>query len=123
MMFRDIIADMKFRDTKQGFVVDLSKEVIDEVCLAEIKDYFYEHKKRKRIALNLRDVEVKTHNFFEFLKDFSVKQKISVFNINSELFILFNLMKYNEYVDFYNREDDFLQNRYSLVNRNFKICA
>jgi len=114
---------MYIRDNKQGFIVDLSNSVIDDICVDEIRDYFRLHKKRKRIAFNLHNVEVKSHNFFEFLKSFSEKQKISVFNIASDLFILFNLMKYNAYVDFFNREDDFLNNKFSLVSRNFRICV
>jgi len=75
----------------------------------------------KPIALDLKEVESVTEDFFTFIKNFSEATKITLLNIPSELFALLNLRRYDKNVKMFNNNLDFVQDKNELVNRKFHL--
>lgn len=71
-----------------------------------------------RIGLDLDFVQDCT---IEFLNKVFRFKNISVFNINPEVFALFNLMNIDKKSNLFVSEEDFLNNSHRLLNRRFAI--
>lgn len=76
---------------------------------------------KNSIALDLKEVETVTEDFFTFIKNFSETTKLTLLNIPSELFAMLNLRRYDKNVRMFNNNLDFIQDKNELVNRKFKI--
>ena len=75
----------------------------------------------KPVALDLKEVESVTEDFFTFIKNFSETTKLTLLNIPSELFALLNLKRYDKNVRMFNNNLDFIEDKHELVNRRFHI--
>ena len=73
------------------------------------------------VALDLKEVESVTEDFFTFIKNFSETTKLTLLNIPSELFALLNLKRYDKNVRMFNNNLDFIEDKHELVNRRFHI--
>lgn len=75
----------------------------------------------KPIALDLKEVESVTEDFFTFIKNFSETTRLTLLNIPSELFALLNLRRYDKNVKMFNSNLDFFEDKRELINRKFHI--
>jgi len=75
----------------------------------------------QHLALDLRDVETVTEDFFTFIKNFSQTTNLSLVNISAELFAILNLRRYDKNVRMYNTELDYIQDKNELINRKFHL--
>ena len=75
----------------------------------------------KPIALDLKEVESVTEDFFTFIKNFSETTRLTLLNIPSELFALLNLRRYDQNVKMFNSNLDFFEDKRELINRKFHI--
>lgn len=75
----------------------------------------------KPVALDLKEVESVTEDFFTFIKNFSETTKLTLLNIPSELFALLNLRRYDKNVRMFNNNLDFVEDKRELINRKFHI--
>ncbi|MGN0019015.1 MAG: hypothetical protein ACI37S_08245 [Candidatus Gastranaerophilaceae bacterium] len=75
----------------------------------------------KSIALDLKEVESVTEDFFTFVKNFSETTKLTLLNIPSELFAMLNLRRYDKNVKMFNNNLDFFEDKRELVNRKFHL--
>ncbi len=75
----------------------------------------------KPVALDLKEVESVTEDFFTFIKNFSETTKLTLLNIPSELFALLNLRRYDKNVRMFNNNLDFIEDKRELINRKFHI--
>ncbi len=72
-----------------------------------------------RVGLDLTFVQDCT---IEFIEELYKLNKIGIFNIQSNIFALFNIMKVDKCVNLFVSEQDFITDKNRLVNRNFYIC-
>lgn len=75
----------------------------------------------RQVALDLRFVQDCTIDFIESLKEIASTKKIGIFNIPSDIFVLFNIMKIDKTVKLFVCEPDFEENTRQLINRQFSL--
>ena len=75
----------------------------------------------RQVGIDLKYVYDCTIDFIEALKDTAENKKISIFNIPSDIFVLFNVMKLDRAVNLYVSESDFELGARRLINRNFRL--
>lgn len=73
----------------------------------------------KSAAIDLSYVSECTIDFIEELKKFASIKNIGVFNIPSDIFVLFNIMKIDRYASLFVSESDFETDSRQLINRQF----
>ena len=76
---------------------------------------------KRRIALDLSFVTECSYDFVEKLKEFSKDRVVSIFNIPSDLFVLFNIMQIDKSAKLYVSELDFLSASRQIINRKFSV--
>ena len=101
-------------------VLCLKSSGLDFLTVIKIK-YYMLFKKDYKLAFDMRFVKNIRENFLQFIKKCSQKNKISLFNLNSEIMALMNIRNYNKYVYIYTDESDFCQNTRAIVNRQFRV--
>ena len=57
----------------------------------------------------------------EFIEELYKLKSLNIFNIPSDIFTLFNMMNVDKYTGLFVSEEDFLDNKYRLVNRKFSL--
>ena len=57
----------------------------------------------------------------EFIEELLKITPINIFNISSEIFVLFNIMNVDKHANLFVSEQDFKINRRRLINRQFSI--
>ena len=75
----------------------------------------------RQVGIDLKYVYDCTIDFIEALKESAKNKKISIFNIPSDIFVLFNIMKLDRAVNLYVSESDFELETRRLINRNFQL--
>ena len=74
----------------------------------------------RQVAIDLSYVQDCSIEFIEALKTLTNK-KIGIFNIPSDIFVLFNIMSLDKSVELYVSELDFEEKSRQLINRKFSI--
>ena len=72
------------------------------------------------IAINLDNVIDCTIDFINIIKNHN---NISIYNIQSDIFAIFNKMNIDKFANLYNSEIDFNHNSHKLLNRQFTLIA
>lgn len=75
----------------------------------------------RQVGIDLKYVYDCTIDFIDALKHTAKKQQISIFNIPSDIFVLFNIMHLDRAVNLYVSENDFENSTRRLINRNFML--
>ncbi len=75
----------------------------------------------RQVGIDLKYVYDCTIEFIEAMKEAAKNKKISIFNIPSDIFVLFNIMKLDRAVNLYVSESDFELETRRLINRNFQL--
>lgn len=75
----------------------------------------------KGTAIDLSYVEECTIDFIEGLKEICKTKQVGIFNIPSDIFVLFNIMKLDKLASLYVSELDFEEESRRLINRQFSI--
>ena len=76
---------------------------------------------RKISAIDLTFVQECTIDFLSTLVEYAKIEKLSIFNIPAEIFVLFNVMNIDKSVHLYVNKEDFEQNSRQLVNRKLAV--
>ena len=77
----------------------------------------------KKVAFDLENVDELGNNFFDFLMELSSHKDISIYNLDAGNLSLFYLMQYNHDVSLFINKTDFINNKNSLVKREFALCS
>lgn len=88
-----------------------SKRLLNEISLES-----------RQVGIDLKYVYDCTIDFIELLKQAAKSKNIAIFNIPSDIFALFNIMKLDKVVNLYVSEYDFENQTHRLVNRQFKLA-
>ena len=75
---------------------------------------------KRQVAIDLKYVQDCSIEFINTLKSLPAK-RIGVFNIPSDIFVLFNIMKVDKLVNLFVSEIDFKENSRLLINRQFRV--
>lgn len=94
----------------------LTPKLDERECL-RLFDEMCEHSSLQ-IGLDLSFVDDCTIDFIELLKSFN---DISLFNISSNIFTLFNLMNVDKCINLFVTEEDFKNNKRRVLNRRFSV--
>lgn len=78
-------------------------------------------KESREIALDLRFVQDCTIEFIETVKNIASTKNIGIFNIPSDIFVLFNIMHVDKYAKLFVSEPDFKDDTRQLINRQFTL--
>ena len=79
-----------------------------------------ENNSDKIIGLNMENVEDCSIDFIEELKK---QQNVNLFNINSNIFVLFNVMKIDKFINLYVSQNDFIENKRRIINRCLNVIG
>lgn len=75
----------------------------------------------RQVGIDLKYVYDCTIDFIDILKHSAKSKQIAIFNIPSDIFALFNIMKLDKAVNLYVSENDFQEHTRRLINRNFQL--
>lgn len=75
----------------------------------------------RQVGIDLKYVYDCTIEFIEALKLSAKSKQIAIFNIPSDIFVLFNIMKLDRVANLYVSEMDFELNTRRLINRQFEL--
>lgn len=110
---------MEIRDTEKVCIFAPLSSKLDRYESSRIFNKL--SKESRKIALDLRFTEDCTIEFIESLKEMAKMKNIGVFNIPSDIFVLFNVMQVDKFVRLFVSESDFEENTRQLINRQFSI--
>ncbi len=110
---------LKIKDVNNTCIIDIHADRISIEILAELKKTISLIGSSKRIAVNLSNISYIGNEFGEFLNEY----KVALLNPMLNVCILMFLMKYDKVSDLFVSEEDFFQNKRSLVKRSFRLCS
>ncbi len=108
---------MEIRTTEKYCILMPLSPILDKResnrLFEEIKFY-----SKHKIGIDLSFVNNCGIEFLETIKNF---KNISIFNIPSDIFVLFNVMNIDKYINLFVSETDFIDNKHRLLNRKFNL--
>ena len=111
---------MEIRDNNEICVLTPLSPTMNKRETEKILTILNKNDKRK-IALDLSYVHDCTIEFVEGIISLSGMKNIGIFNISSDIFSLFNIMKVDKKIKLYTSELDWKEDFHRLINRNFKL--
>lgn len=112
---------MNIRDAGDMRVVDIEGITISQQNIKEIKNLFKGKGSKQSIGLNLKGVTHINDDFVSFIKEISNKEKLSIFNVSNDIYLLLFVLKADKYVEIYLDERDFCSQKNLLVYRRLKL--
>lgn len=112
---------MKIKDVDKVCVVDIAGNAISKQDLIELKKLFNQKAFKKRIGINLKNILEIDNEFLEFLEESGKKRKLSVYNVNNDVYLMLFVLRYEQYVDIYLNEEDFFSDKNCIVYRRLKL--
>ena len=110
---------MEIRDNDSFYIIaPLSTKIDSHETERIVSEIMCEE---RNIGLDLRFVFDCTIDFVENLKMICDSKKISIFNINSDVFAIFNYMDLDKFANLFVSELDFEENKRQLINRSFSV--
>jgi anti-anti-sigma regulatory factor len=109
---------MEIRDNDKICIIAPLSAKLDKRKISKIISMVINEK--RNVALDLTYVQDCAIEFIEELKNLANKE-LSIFNIPSDIFVLFNIMNVDKSIKLYVSEQDFKENSRQLINRQFAI--
>lgn len=110
---------MEIRDNDKFCIfAPLGGKLDNRESMRLLNEIFHE---TRQVGIDLKYVYDCTIDFIEILKKTAKSKQISIFNIPSDIFVLFNVMKLDKTVNLFVSELDFEENQRRLINREFKL--
>lgn len=109
---------MEIRDNDKICIIAPIRSKIDSYTSKRILERI--KRESREVAIDLSYVEDCSIEFIEGLKNLSNKG-IGVFNIPSDIFVLFNIMNLDKTVKLFVSEIDYKEDARQLVNRRFAV--
>lgn len=78
-------------------------------------------KDSREVAIDLNYVEECSIDFINTIKEICATKKIGIFNIPSDIFMIFNVMQIDKCASLFVSEIDFKSDKRQLINRQFTI--
>jgi anti-anti-sigma regulatory factor len=78
------------------------------------------NRETRKVSIDLSNIQSCSSFFIESLAKLQNKD-LSMFNINSHIFVLFNIMNIDKTIKLFVSELDFEENTRQLINRKFSI--
>ncbi len=97
----------------------LSKDMVDKLY-KYLKSPFRLNIRRKNIAINMKNIDSVSGEFFLALKRLS-KYNISLYNVGLNVSLLLELTNARKSIKVFANELDFIEEKRLLVNRKFKV--
>ena len=104
-------------------IFKLHSKVLTVELILRLKKFLDCLPNNKNIALNLQNVDNVCVEFLDFLKETSEQKKLSLINLQSELFVLLNLTRYDEFAHIFLNDIDFIEHKRALLNRRFSVIG
>jgi len=112
---------MNIRDVGKTAIIDIAKDVISVGELGIIEKLLEKNVSHKRVAIDLKHVKYIDIDFINLMKSYAVKNKVSLFNLNNDVYLMLFVHKADIFVDIYLDEFDFLKEKNSIVHRRLKL--
>lgn len=110
---------LKIKEVNNTYIIDIHSDRISKSLLTELEKYVSSVDGRKRVAINLSNISYIGNDFGEFLSE----HRVALLGPSLNLSVLMFLMKYDKISDLFVCEEDFLQNKRSIVKRSFRLCS
>ena len=97
-----------------------SKQMSSAHCM-QMQQKLSEISHKARIAIDLNEVEKIDLYFLDFIKSNSNKNKISLYNVNTNIMLFLYITKNEKYAKLYLNKSDFLKDKRQIIRRRFKM--
>jgi hypothetical protein len=112
---------MIVKDAENICIIVIEGNTISDTELTELEQFSKQKGLKIRIGIDLGNVKTVKAGFLEFLHRASLKKKVSIFNVNSDIYLMLFVMHYEQYTEIYLDERDFRMEKRNIVYRRLKI--
>ncbi len=110
---------IRIRDTQEKLICDCGHELEPE-DVAMVK-HIVSATEKNRVIMNMEKVSSVKNNTLTLLKEISEQNKLSLCNLDADIFAVLNLLNYDDYFSIYPCEESCIEDKFELKNRRFKI--
>ena len=110
---------MEIRENDKVYIIAPLCSKLDDYSLGRVKKEILNE--QRDVALDLSYTQDCTIEFIEGLKSIAQNKSFGIFNIPSDIFIMFNFMNMDKYVRLFVSELDFEEDTRQLINRKFTV--
>ena len=109
---------MEIRENDKLCIIAPIQDELSDYKVKKIVDRI--NKETRKVSIDLSNVQSCSNCFIESLAKLQNKN-LSIFNINSDIFVLFNIMNIDKTIKLFVSELDFEEDTRRLINRKFSI--
>jgi len=109
------------KENSVGCILKLHSNILTFDLVFKLRKFLNQFPSNKSVALNLHDVDYICVDFLEFLKETSKSRNLALTSLQSEILVLLNLTKYDNFAPIFLNDIDFLEQKRELLNRRFSV--
>lgn len=114
---------MNFKDVNGVCIIDVDEKSISGANIIEFKRLLTSKVLSRRVAINMKNISTVSHDFLELLKEVALTQKISLINIDTNIYLMLFILKYDQHVNLYLDSNDFIAEKNMMLHRRFKLIS
>ena len=114
---------MNFKDVNGVCIIDVDEKSISGANIIELKRLLASKVLSRRVAINMKNISTVSHDFLELLKEVALTQKISLINIDTNIYLMLFILKYDQHVNLYLDSNDFIAEKNMMLHRRFKLVS
>ena len=108
-------------EPEKSCIIDIESNVLSLDVILQLENKINILPKDYSIALNMEKVNAITNDFFNFINKMSKTRTLSISNLTSDVFVLFNLTNTDKIVKIFLNSFDFTNNKRVLINRHLQL--
>lgn len=113
---------MIIKDVNKVCIVDIEGTTISQADMASLKALFEKKgSSRRRVGINLQNVASINHDFIEFITSSIARNKVSLYNVNNDIFLMLFVLKQDKNVNLYLNESDFINDENAIFYRRLRL--
>lgn len=112
---------MNIRDVDDVCIVDTAGKALSQSDMTKLRKIYKEKATTRRVGLDFTGIKSVEPEFFAFVKDVAERNKISLFNADSSIYLQLFVSQIDRYLNIYLNESDFCENKRSIVKRRLRV--
>ena len=112
---------MKIKDVNRVCIVDIEETTISQADISELNTLFTKKNLKKRVGINMKNVLHINHDFIEFISSSPAKNRVSLFNVNNDVFLILFVLKQDKNICLYLDENDFVNDSNAIFYRRLRL--
>ena len=112
---------MEIKDVNKVCIIDIEGTTISKADIMELTTLITKKGFKKRVGINMQNILSINHDFIEFISSAPARNRISLFNVKNDVFLMLFVLKQDKNISLYLDQNDFAEDTNAIFYRRLRL--